>query len=590
MTADQVMAFLIIGLMMIVFIWDRFRYDIVAVCTLLISYTVGLVSSKEIFSGFSNDIFIIVGSVFVVSTAVSRSGVMEFVVQKIWPDVKSIRLQLAFLVLSVMLLSTFVKNIGALAIMLPVAFQFARRSQVSASIFLMPMAFGALLGGLMTQIGTSPNVVISAMREHLVGVSFTMFDFTPVGATVAIAGLFYLVFFSWLLPARVRSGASFDETMDTRNYVSEVRVSIHSPIVGKTIVDLVKPSCGQVMVTQVIRNQVSISPLPDFIFARGDIVLLEGSYTGLESVINSARLKFATKRAISRGDKNSDTDIVEVIITHNSPLIGSSAKRCSLFDRYDINFLALSRHHERVRGKLGDIVFRFGDIIILQAKDASIPNLLRELKCLPLEKRNIMFGNLRHGVISLSILFVAIVLTALQIVPVAISFFAAAVAMVIFRILPVRDLYQSLDGQILILLAALIPVSAALERTGCTDLIGYWLSRVAVFLPPSGGLALMLITAMLVTPFLNNAATVMMVAPIASSFAHSLHYKPEAFLMAVAIGAGCEFLTPIGHQCNMLVMGPGGYRFSDYPRLGAPLAVLIAVIAVPMLMWIWPLN
>ncbi|MCZ2328444.1 SLC13 family permease [Bartonella sp. F02] len=590
MTEDQIMAFSIIGLMMVVFIWDRFRYDIVAICTLLITCIVGLVSPKEAFSGFSNDIVIIVGSVFVVSAAVSRSGVMEFIIQRIWPDVKSIRIQLAFLVITVMLLSTFVKNIGALAIMLPIAFQFARRSQVSPSIFLMPMSFGSLLGGLMTQIGTSPNIVISAMRERLVGSSFTMFDFTPVGAVVAAVGFLYLVFFSWRLPARVRSGVSFDDAIDIRNYISEIRVPVNSSIVGKTIMDLVKPSSGEVMVIQVIRNNVSISPFPDFILSEKDIVLLEGSHTGLDSVINSARLEFSMGRAISAGDKDGDIDVIEAVITHNSPLIGMNVKKFSLFDRHDVNLLALSRQHERIREKFGDIIFRFGDVIVLQAKETIIPNLLRELKCLPLAKRNIMFGNLRYGLLSLSILFVAIVLTALQIVPVAFSFFTAAAAMVVFRIIPARDLYQALDGQILILLAALIPVSEALEKTGSTDLIGHWLSQIAVFLPPFGALALMLITAMLVTPFLNNAATVMMVAPIASSFAHSLHYKPEAFLMAVAIGAGCEFLTPIGHQCNMLVMGPGGYRFSDYLRFGAPLAVLVAVVAVPMLMWIWPLQ
>ncbi|WP_212111294.1 SLC13 family permease [Bartonella queenslandensis] len=590
MTENQIMAFLIIGLMMVVFIWDRFRYDLVAICTLLIACALGLVSPKEAFSGFSNDIVIIVGSVFVVSTAVSRSGVMEFIIQRIWPDVKSVRLQLAFLVLSVVVLSMFVKNIGALAIMLPIAFQFARRSQISPSVFLMPMAFGSLLGGLMTQIGTSPNVVISAMQERLAGAPFTMFDFTPVGAVIATVGVLYLVFFYWLLPVRVRSGGSFDDAIDIRNYVAEVHIPINSPIVGKSIVDLVKPSSGDVMVIQIIRNKVSISPLPDFVLSENDIVLLEGSHTGIDSVMNSARLEFFKGQALSTGDKDSDIDIIEAVITHNSPLIGISAKEFSLFDRYNVHLLALSRQHERVRGRLDDIIFHLGDVIVLKGQDSVIPNLLRELKCLPLAKRNIAFGNLRHGFISLAILFIAIIFTAFHIVPVAFSFFFAATAMVIFRVFPARDLYQALDGPILVLLAALIPVSEALEKTGCTDLIGQWLSQLAIFFPPSGALALMLVTAMLVTPFLNNAATVMMVAPIASSFAHSLHYKPEAFLMAVAIGAGCEFLTPIGHQSNMLVMAPGGYRFSDYPRLGAPLAVLIVIVAVPMLMWIWPLQ
>lgn len=590
MTTDQIMAFSIIILMMIVFIYDRFRYDVVAVCTLLLACAVGIVSPKEAFSGFSDDIVIIVGSALLVSAGVARSGVMEIIIQRIWPDVKSVRLQLCFLVITVTILSAFVKNIGALAIMLPIAFQFARRSNVSPSVFLMPMSFGALLGGLMTQIGTSPNVVVSAMRERLVGTSFTMFDFTPVGATVAAAGVLYLVFFSWLVPVRTRKAGMNIDSLAIRDYISEATVGANSPIVGKYISDLVKPSAGEAMVLQIIRNKKLISPLPDFILDEGDVVVLEGPHEALDSVINSARLEMATKRNVLSGDKSGQIDVVEAVITDNSPLIGISAKRLSLFDRYDVNLLALSRQQERVRQRLGDIVFRLGDVIVLQGRDDVIPHLLQELKCLPLAKRNILFGSLRRGLVPLAILITAVVATATQMVPVALAFFAAAVAMVVFRVIPGRDVYKALDGQILVMLAALIPVSEALEKTGCTDLIGHWLSVFAANLPPYGALAVILVAAMLVTPFLNNAATVMVMAPIASSFAASLHYKPEAFLMAVAIGAGSDFLTPIGHQCNMLVMAPGGYHFSDYPRVGAPLSILIAVVSVPMLMWVWPLR
>lgn len=589
MTTDQILAFSVIGLMMAIFIWDRFRYDVVAVCTLLIACAVGIVSPKDAFSGFSDDIVIIVASALVVSAGVSRSGIMEVIIQRVWPDVKSVRIQLAFLVISVTILSAFVKNIGALAIMLPIAFQFARRSNVSPSVFLMPMAFGALLGGLMTQIGTSPNVVVSAMREKLVGTPFTMFDFTPVGATIAAVGVVYLVFFSWLVPVRTRSDGG-DEGNDVRSYLSEALVPAGSPIIGKTIAELVKTSSGEVMVLQIIRNNKPISPLPDFIFSEGDILLLEGMHTALDKVVNSGRLKLSTGREIISGDKDGHLEVVEAVITDRSPLIGISAKRLALFDRFDINLLALSRQHERVRQRLGEIVFRLGDVIVLQGREANIPPLLNELKCLPLAKRNIMFGSLRHGLMPLAILLVAIVATATQIVPVALAFFSAAVAMVVFRVIPGREVYQALDGKILVMLAALIPVSEALEKTGCTDIIGHWLSVFASSLPPSGALAVILIAAMLVTPFLNNAATVMVMAPIASSFASSLHYKPEAFLMAVAIGAACDFLTPIGHQCNMLVMGPGGYKFSDYPRFGTPLSILIALVSVPMLMWVWPLK
>jgi len=587
MTQDQILAFSVIGLMMAAFILDRFRYDVVAVISLLVAVSVGIVSPREAFSGFSNDIVIIVGSALLVSAAVARSGVMENLVQRFWPGTNSLRLQLAFLVIVVTLLSAFVKNIGALAIMLPVAFQFARRSGVSASVFLMPMAFGALIGGLMTQIGTSPNVVVSQIRERMTGTSFTMFDFTPVGATVAAVGVLYLVAFYWILPLRNRDHLPQDD--EIHDYICEAQVINGSPVIGKTLGDMIRTVPGNAMIVQLIRNKKTIAPLPDTVITERDIILFEGTPKEIDAVVKSARLSLVSGRTIPENEKREEIDVVEAVITDNSPLIGISAKRLALFDRHDVNLLAVSRQHERIRERLGHIQFRLGDLILLQGRENAMPRLLRELKCLPLARRNIQLGSLRRGLIPLVILGAAIVVTALQLIPVAMAFFAAAVAMVVFRAIPARDIYQSLDGQILIMLAALIPVSEALEKTGCTELIGNWLSLLALDLPPFGALAVILIAAMLVTPFLNNAATVMVMAPIASSFATSLNYKPEAFLMAVAIGAGCDFLTPVGHQCNMLVMGPGGYRFADYPRLGAPLALLIVLVAVPMLMFVWPL-
>lgn len=589
MTHAQILSLSILGLLMLFLILDRFRYDVVAVVALLASVAVGIVSPKHAFSGFSDDIVIIVASALLVSAGVARSGIMESLIQRIWPDTKSVQLQLAFLVVTVTVLSAFVKNIGALAIMLPIAFQFARRSGASPSVFLMPMAYGALLGGLMTQIGTSPNIVVSQIRERMTGKAFSMFDYTPVGAAVAGAGVLYLVFFYWLLPSRTRGNLSNEEAIEIRDYVSEASVPAESPIIGKTIADLMRPSTGEAMVLQVIRNNKVISPLPDTVIAEKDIMLFEGTPKALDAVTNTARLELSTGRIFAEGEKKREIDAVEAVISDNSPLIGLSAKRLALFDRYEANLLALSRQHERIRSRLGEIIFRLGDIIVLQARESVLPNLLRELKCLPLARRTIMLGSLRRGLIPLLILAIAVTATALQLVPVAFAFFTAATAMVVLRVIPGREIYQALDGQILVMLAALIPVSEALSETGCAQLIGQWLSHLAGTLPPYGALTLILVAAMLVTPFLNNAATVMVMAPIATSFATSLHYRPDAFLMAVAIGAACDFLTPIGHQCNLLVMGPGGYRFADYPRFGLPLSFLIIIVAVPVIMLVWPL-
>ena len=285
-----------------------------------------------------------------------------------------------------------------------------------------------------------------------------------------------------------------------------------------------------------------------------------------------------------------ETIAIEAVVGENSSLIGWSAENLLLYDRFNVNLLALSRKNERLDRKVGTVTLRLGDIVVLQGSEASLPQFLRDFGLLPLAERPLLLGSVRRGIVPVLILLAAMGATAFGVVPVAVAFFAAAVAMVLFHVIPIRNIYASVDGPILVMLAALIPVSDSLRRTGATDVIASALADLGSSLPGYGALALILVAAMAVTPFLNNAATVLVMAPIAAGFASTLGYRPEAFLMAVAIGAGCDFLTPIGHQCNTLVMGPGGYRFSDYPRLGLPLSLLVIVVAVPALIVVWPLT
>ncbi|WP_378943475.1 SLC13 family permease [Mesorhizobium sp. ANAO-SY3R2] len=588
MTTDQMMSLAIIVLMMAAFIWGRFRYDLVACGALLAAVAAGIVPQSKAFSGFSDDIVIIVGSALLVSAGVARSGIMEYAIQRFAPEVSSVRAQMMLLVVIVTVLSAFVKNIGALAIMIPIAFQFARRSNTSPSVFLMPMAFGSLLGGLMTLIGTSPNIVVSRVRQEMTGEAFSMFDFTPVGAALATAGVAFLVLFYWILPIRTRASASIHEAIDIKNYVTEAHVVADSTVAGKTLADLLKLGGGQAIVTSILRSRaLHVTPFPDVTLREGDILLLEGAPDALDRMVAQAKLNVTGNRD-SAGGKHMAT-AVEAIIGENSSLIGGSAQRLALYDRFNVNLLAVSRKGERIQERLGAVILRLGDVVVLQGNPQTIPDILRELGCLPLAERPILLGSVRRGIVPLAILVAAMAATASGLLPVALAFFTAAIAMVLFRVIPLREVYGAIDGPILVMLAALIPVSDSLRATGATDVISAWLANVAATLPPAGALGLILIVAMAVTPFLNNAATVLVVAPIAASFASTLGYRPEAFLMAVAIGAGCDFLTPIGHQCNTLVMGPGGYKFSDYPRLGLPLSLLVIVIAVPMLMLVWPM-
>jgi di/tricarboxylate transporter len=588
MITAQLLAFAVIIGMMVAFVWGRWRYDLVAAGALLVAVAVGIVPPEAAFSGLSDDIVVIVGSALVVSAAVARSGIMEVAVRRFAPGVSSPRAQLVLLVLVVTVLSAFIKNIGALAIMIPIAFQMARSSGVSPSMFLMPMAFGSLLGGLMTQIGTSPNIIVSRVREELTGTAFTMFDFTPVGATLAAVGIVFLALFYWLLPTRSREGRSLDEAIEIKNYTTEVHVPAESPSVGQTVGEVQSLGGGQAMIISVISaDGKHRRPLPDSIVREGDLLLVEGDPDALDKMVAQGKLVFSERRDAQVASEN--TGVVEAVVGENSSLIGRSARELTLFDTTGLNLLAVSRRDKRFTERLGEIKFQNGDVIVLQGHLDHLPELLRQWNCLPLVERHLKLGTIRNGLVPVVILALAMGSTALGLVPVPLAFFAAAVLMVVTRTVPMRDVYSHLDAPILIMLAALIPVSDSLRTTGATDLIAGWLSGAASMLPSYGALALIMVAAMAVTPFLNNAATVLVMAPIAATFAAELGYRPEAFLMAVAIGAGSDFLTPIGHQCNTLVMGPGGYRFGDYWRLGLPLSALVVLVSVPMLLLVWAL-
>jgi di/tricarboxylate transporter len=589
MTLPQILSFTVIGAMMAAFIWGKVRYDLVAGFALLTAVVVGIVPFDRAFSGFSDDIVIIVGSALVVSAAVSRSGIMELMLQRWAPSLSSPRLQLILLVTVVAFLSAFVKNIGALAIMIPIAFQFARRSGVSPSMFLMPMSFASLLGGLMTQVGTSPNIIVSRVREDLTGQSFTMFDFTPAGLALTAAGIVFLSLFYWLLPNRRREGLSVDEVIEIKNYTTEASVTDASSLLNKTVSDLQKLGGGRVMVTTIVSGDKKLRriPFPDAKLKLGDRVVMEGEPDALDKVVEQGGLMLSDREAAGSPANLIST---EAIIGPNSVLIGTSAGQFGLFERTSLNLLAVSRRNKRFSERLSHITLEAGDVILLQGQAKGVGEQMRMLDLLPLAERQLKLGVARRRWLPLGILAGAMALTAVGMVPISIAFFGAALLIVAAGALPLRDVYAQIDGPILIMLAALIPVSDSLRETGATDLIAQALSGLSSGLPPVAALAIIMIAAMAVTPFLNNAATVLVMAPIAATFASDLGLRPDAFLMAVAIGAGCDFLTPIGHQCNTLVMGPGGYRFADYSRLGLPLSLLVLVVGVTILPILWPMT
>ena len=591
MSHPQLLAFAILGGMMLLFIWGRLRYDLVAILALLVSIAAGTVPAKKAFSGFSDDIVIIVASALVVSAAVARSGIVESMIARLSARVTRVRWQLTILVSSVTFLSALVKNIGALAILMPAAMKLAKKSKASPSVFLMPMSFGSLLGGLMTLIGTSPNIIVSRVREQMTGQPFGMFDYTPVGLGLAMTGIVFLRFGYRLLPRDRRAAPTMGEALDIEDYATEATVADGAKAAGGSVAAFHDENESEVEITAVLRGGERHMAHPDMELAAGDTLMLKGEPDALERAIAGGGLELEGQdRAAVTERPAQEVGVIEAVITAGSPLAGRAAGRIALHDRYGVNLLAVSRAGNRQTKRLSETRLRAGDVIVLQGPLEILPEQLRELGCLPLAERKLRLGSVRRGLLPLVILGAAMGLTAAGIVPVAVAFFGAATLVMLTGALPVREAYDHVEWPILIMLGALIPVSEALQTTGGTDLIATGLSHLAVGMAPWGAVALILVAAMAVTPFLNNAATVLVMAPIGATFAHDIGLRPDAFLMAVAVGAGCDFLTPIGHQCNTLVMGPGGYRFGDYARLGAPLSLLVVLVGVPLILFTWPVH
>ncbi|GGZ10270.1 permease [Novosphingobium colocasiae] len=572
------------------FLWGRFRYDVTAVIALLAAVAVGLVPPDEAFGGFSDDIVIIVGSALVLSAAVQRSGLIERALALGERWLRRPGSQQFALTATVGVASGLIKNIGALAMLMPAAAQLARKSGTNPSRFYMPMSFAALLGGLTTLVGTSPNIIVSRVREEMTGKPFHMFDYLPTGLGLLVIGLIFLRFAHRLLPPDRRAAATIGEALNISDYTTEATVLEGSSPVGITIAKFIAECDNEVEVNALLRRGLRSEPSTDTVIAAGDVLILSCDPDALERAIAGAGL------TLHNPDENEETGhedgvgIIEGVVTVRSALAGSTAARLSLRERMGLRLVAVSREGQRLRNKPSAILLQPGDVVVLQGLLEAMPSRLAQLGVLPLAERTIRLGQARKGWQALAILAAAMLATALGLVPVATAFFAGAGLVVLTGALPVDDAYEAVEWPILIMLGALIPVSGTLQSTGASDVMATELARLASHLPPWGAVMLVLAASMAVTPFLNNAATVLVMAPIAAVFAKDLGYQPDAFLMATAIGAGCDFLTPIGHQCNTLVMGPGGYRFGDYARLGAPLSLLVLLLGTPLIMAVWPVS
>lgn len=574
---------------LVLFVWGRWRHDLVAGAALAASVLVGVVDAKDAFDGFSDPAVVTVVLVLILSAAIRESGVLDRIVAAARPLMATPGSMVATLTGLTAFLSAFMNNVGALAIVMPAAIVAAQKWERSPAIVLMPIAFGSLLGGLITLIGTPPNLLISTIRHDAAGQPFGMFDFAPVGAAIAVVGIAYLTV-AWRLLPEDRRGAPLPEArFKIEDYITEAKITAQSRLVGATVGEIEVES--EVAVVAVIRGDVRrMIPWSTMKLQRGDVLVIEAGSATLKRLVDQHKLELVGSKDTDKGLLTADGfGIAEVVVTQNSPLIGRSALDIGL-RRYGVNLLAISRQGKRTTSRMKHVRFEAGDVLVLQGKLDEMRVTQEELGCLPLAERKIALGRPVHAALPAAIMLGAVTLATFGLLPVTIAFLAAVVLLGILRVMPLNEMYAAVDWPVVVLLAALIPVTAALEKSGGTGLIASTMVSLSQGWAPYLALALFLVATLAVTPVLNNAATVLLMGPIAAGYAKQSGLSVDPFLMAVAIGASCDFLTPFGHQSNTLVYGPGGYRFGDYARLGLPLTLIVIVVGLPVIMLVWPLK
>ncbi|WP_298186545.1 SLC13 family permease [uncultured Pseudomonas sp.] len=608
MSQDQGLIFAILAATMGLFLWGRWRHDIVALGALLACVITGLVPDQEAFTGFGHPAVITVACVLVLSFGLQRTGVVDAMAQRVLPANAGPMLSLAALTGLGAVLSAFMNNVGALALLMPIALKIASKQELPPGRLLMPLAFGTILGGMTTLIGTPPNLIVSSFRAQSGAGPFAMFDFSPVGVAVALAGVLFISLVGWrLVPRREVAGVA---SFDTGTYITEARVKEGAKAVGKSLREveqLLEEADAQVV--GMVRNKLRLSaPNPRRILQADDVLMIEAEPEVLGEVLSKLGLKLeAAKQATPDEDKDDKTDstkskadekkdshhedrvLQELLVRPDSQLIGLAASNIRLRHRYNINLLAISRQSHRSIKRLRSTQFERGDVLLMQGELADIHDFASDYACVPLADRAISIPNPAQASFAAGVMLLAVILAAFGVLSAAVAFAAGVLVFMVARIVPLRLLYQSIDWPVIVLLGAMIPVAGAMSATGAADLLARLLMEHVAQGNPVVVLTLILVVTMTLSDFMNNAATAAVMCQIALSAASQLGVSPDSLLMAVAIGASCSFLTPIGHQNNTLILSPGGFRFGDYWRLGLPMEIIVVLVSVPLLLLVWPL-
>lgn len=621
MTNDQILILAILFATVLMFLWGRWRHDMVAAGSLLACVLTKLVSAEQAFAGLGHPAVVTVACVLVLSYGLQRTGVVDALTRHMLPARAGVVLSMMALIGVGALLSSFMNNVGAMALLMPVAIHMARRLDLLPGQVLMPLAFGTILGGMTTLIGTPPNLIVSGFRAQTGAGSFGMLDFTPVGLAVALAGVIFVVLLArQLVPKRRQAGI---EGFESGAYITEARVPEASKVVGMSLREIeAELAESDAQIVGLVHRDIRLTaPNPRRKVRADDILVIEAEAEALAGVLSLLGLKLeedipppekdtATSKKpegdqheqLEKGEQvdksgkdektspnSGDIVLMELTVLPGSSLVGRSASDLLLRTRYGLNLLALSRQGQRVMKRLRSVSLKSGDLLLLQGPPEAITEFASDNGCVPLAQRELRIPDKRKAWEAGIIMAFAVGGALFGLVPAAVAFAIGVLASMVLRTVPLRMVYQAVDWPVIVLLGALIPVAGAMESTGTADLIARFLLDNVVQGNPVAGLALILIVSMFLSDLMNNAATAAVMCPVAISTATALGVNADAFLMAVAIGASCAFLTPIGHQNNTLILGPGGFRFGDYWKLGLPLEMLVVIISIPLLLIVWPL-
>ena len=590
-TTDQAVLFALITFIFVFLVWGRFRYDLVAFTALVVSYMLGVVPEEDVFTGFGHPAVVIIALVLIVSRGLYRSGAIELLARQIIDASRSLNMHIGIMSAVSAALSSVMNNVAALALLMPMDLQAARKAQRSPALTLMPLSFASILGGMVTLIGTPPNIVIATYRENALGAPFQMFDFTPVGIVVAIVGVLFVVFVGWrLIPLERSKTSGMMRIEDLEGYIAELKVQETAEIIGKVLRDLEPIAIdSDVQILGLVRRGKRLPGKSQReVVRKNDLIVVEGGPEAIDQFVGSASLTYAHSKkqaAISSGT----TALMEVAVPEGARIAGRSAMDIRLLYRQDVILLGISRRGKHIRERLRKVAIEPGDLLLLLGPEDQLPDVVEWLGCLPLAARGLELIQRSKAWIAVGVFVMAIVLSSLGYLYLPMALAAVVVVYIGLRIVPLSQVYESIEWPVIILLGCMIPIGAALEASGGTQLIARSIVDWTVGLPVIAVLAILMIVTMTLSDVLNNVATALIAAPIGVDIANRLDSNPDAFLMAVAVSASCAFLTPIGHKNNTIIMGPGGYKFGDYWRMGLPLEILVVLIGVPVIVYFWPL-